>query len=148
MEAAQASRVRLEIWCIVLRHDIYILYLSRARKCRNKKCRALRQPHPSPGSIVRLFQDGLVEIYPQRGTYVSLINLAHVDEGRFVRSIRESDRTEACGKLTKDDSCLESIWHSKKSAGTIRVTSRCCPLMIGFMLRCFTSVGASAPGRW
>lgn len=51
-----------------------------------------------------LLQDELVEIYPQRGTYVSLINLKHLEEGRFVRELLEKAVIrEAAGCLSKDD---------------------------------------------
>lgn len=54
--------------------------------------------------FVHLFQDGLVEIYPQRGTYVSLINLRHLEEGRFVRELVEKAVIrEAVGRLSKHD---------------------------------------------
>ena len=36
-------------------------------------------------SFVRLAQEGLLEVYPQRGTYVSLIQLHLVEEARFMR---------------------------------------------------------------
>lgn len=54
--------------------------------------------------FVHLYQDGLVEIYPQRGTYVSLINLKNLEEGRWVRELTEKAVIEeAAGQLTKDD---------------------------------------------
>ncbi|HHT90664.1 MAG: GntR family transcriptional regulator [Bacillota bacterium] len=54
--------------------------------------------------FVQLLQDELVEIYPQRGTYVSLINLKHLEEGRFVRELVEKVVIrEAAGRLSKDD---------------------------------------------
>lgn len=54
--------------------------------------------------FVRLYQDQLVEIYPQRGTYVSLINLNHLEEGRFARETLEKAVIEkACGNLSKND---------------------------------------------
>ncbi len=54
--------------------------------------------------FVRLFQEELVEIYPQRGTYVSLINLRHLEEGRFVRETMEKAVIrEAAGELSKSD---------------------------------------------
>jgi DNA-binding GntR family transcriptional regulator len=40
---------------------------------------------PVRESFVRLSQEGLVEIYPQRGTVVSLIDLELVEEARFMR---------------------------------------------------------------
>lgn len=51
-----------------------------------------------------LMQDGLVEIYPQRGTYVSLINLEYLEEGRYVRELVETAViSEAAGRLSEDD---------------------------------------------
>ena len=40
---------------------------------------------PVRESFVRLSQEGLLEIYPQRGTFVSLIDLDLVEEARFMR---------------------------------------------------------------
>lgn len=40
---------------------------------------------PVRESFVRLAQEGLLEVYPQRGTYVSLIQLDLVEEARFMR---------------------------------------------------------------
>ncbi|NMB19951.1 MAG: GntR family transcriptional regulator [Firmicutes bacterium] len=54
--------------------------------------------------FVHLLQDGLVDIYPQRGTYVSLIDLKGLEEGRFVRELLETAVIqEAAGRLGKDD---------------------------------------------
>jgi len=40
---------------------------------------------PIRESFVRLSQEGLVQVIPQKGTFVSLINTALVDEARFMR---------------------------------------------------------------
>src|SRR5262249_9041063 len=40
---------------------------------------------PVRESFVRLSQEGLLDIYPQRGTVVSLIDLELVEEARFMR---------------------------------------------------------------
>ncbi|MBW7460606.1 GntR family transcriptional regulator, partial [Paenibacillus sepulcri] len=40
---------------------------------------------PIRESFVRLAQEGLLEILPQRGTFVSLIDLELVEEARFMR---------------------------------------------------------------
>lgn len=40
---------------------------------------------PVRESFVRLSQEGLLDIYPQRGTVVSLIDLELVEEARFIR---------------------------------------------------------------
>ena len=54
--------------------------------------------------FVHLQQDGLVDVYPQRGTYVSLINLKTMEVGRWVREIMEKAVIEeAAGHLTEED---------------------------------------------
>ncbi|MDD9267339.1 GntR family transcriptional regulator [Paenibacillus sp. GCM10023248] len=40
---------------------------------------------PVRESFVQLSQEGLLDIYPQRGTFVSLIDLELVEEARFIR---------------------------------------------------------------
>ena len=40
---------------------------------------------PVRDSFVRLAQEGLLEVYPQRGSYVSLIDIDLVEEARFMR---------------------------------------------------------------
>lgn len=52
--------------------------------------KAWRQPHPVRESFVRLAQEGLLEIFPQRGTNVSLIDLELVEEARFMREQLET----------------------------------------------------------
>ncbi len=54
--------------------------------------------------FMHLERDGLVEVLPQRGTYVSLINLQHLEEGRFVRELLErAVIQEAAGTLSRED---------------------------------------------
>lgn len=45
---------------------------------------------PVRESFLRLAQEGLVQVLPQRGTFVSLIDTALVDEARFMREHLES----------------------------------------------------------
>ncbi|NIK80209.1 DNA-binding GntR family transcriptional regulator [Paenibacillus castaneae] len=45
---------------------------------------------PVRESFLRLAQEGLVQVLPQRGTFVSLIDTALVEEGRFMREQLES----------------------------------------------------------
>jgi len=40
---------------------------------------------PVREAFVRLSQEGLISIYPQKGTFVSLIDLSSVEEARFMR---------------------------------------------------------------
>jgi DNA-binding GntR family transcriptional regulator len=52
---------------------------------------------PVGEALIQLSKEELVEIYPQKGTIVSLINLAHVDEGKFIRqSLEEAVIRIAC----------------------------------------------------
>jgi GntR family transcriptional regulator, rspAB operon transcriptional repressor len=44
---------------------------------------------PVREAIVRLVDDGLIEVWPQRGTFVSRISLKAVERARFVRSALE-----------------------------------------------------------
>lgn len=44
---------------------------------------------PVGEALIQLSKEELVEIYPQKGTVVSLINLSHVYEGKFIRQSLE-----------------------------------------------------------
>ena len=44
---------------------------------------------PVREAFVRLAQEELLEVYPQRGTFISLIDLDHVEEVRFIRELLE-----------------------------------------------------------
>ncbi|WP_299090736.1 GntR family transcriptional regulator [uncultured Metabacillus sp.] len=59
---------------------------------------------PVRESFLKLSQEELLEIYPQRGTFVSRIDLAHVEESRFVReNIEKAIVRLACEKLSEDE---------------------------------------------
>lgn len=52
---------------------------------------------PVREAFVRLSQEGLLNIYPQKGTVVSLIDLGAVEEGRFLREhLERAVVKEAC----------------------------------------------------
>ncbi len=40
---------------------------------------------PVREALIKLSQEDLLDIYPQKGTVVSLIDLSHVEEARFIR---------------------------------------------------------------
>lgn len=44
---------------------------------------------PVREAFVKLAQEELLEVYPQRGTFISLIDLEHVEEVRFIRELLE-----------------------------------------------------------
>jgi len=52
---------------------------------------------PVRETFIRLAQEGLLDVYPQKGTYVSLVDEQRVDEGRFMRLCLEGRTVElAC----------------------------------------------------
>ena len=58
---------------------------------------------PVRESFMRLAQEGLLEIYPQRGTFVSLIDPVLVEEARFMREQLERAVIRlACGSFPDD----------------------------------------------
>lgn len=61
---------------------------------------------PVRESFLKLSEEELVEIYPQRGTIVSLIDLEHVEEARFVRENIE----KAIVKVTCEDFSEEYLF--------------------------------------
>ena len=44
---------------------------------------------PVREALIRLVHEKLIDVFPQRGTYVSLIDLHHVEESKFVRETLE-----------------------------------------------------------
>lgn len=71
----------------------------------NKICAAIGASRtPVRDAILRLSEEGLVEVYPQRGSNVAPINLSRVYEGHFVRRALElAVVREAAKKWTKKD---------------------------------------------
>lgn len=58
---------------------------------------------PIREAILRLAQEKLVDIFPQKGTYVSLIDLDHVAESRFIRETLEREVLRRACKHFPDD---------------------------------------------
>jgi DNA-binding GntR family transcriptional regulator len=59
---------------------------------------------PVREALIELNKLKLVEIYPQRGSFISLIDSQLVEEARYVRLILEKSMVEmACDVATKDD---------------------------------------------
>ena len=71
----------------------------------NKICAVIGASRtPVRDAILRLSEEGLVEVYPQRGSNVAPINLSRVYEGHFVRrSLELAVIREAAKKWTKAD---------------------------------------------
>ncbi|NLM41120.1 MAG: GntR family transcriptional regulator [Firmicutes bacterium] len=104
-----------------LRHSILHLHLKPGTKMSEQEISEEFKVSRTPVRevFVHLHQDGLVEIYPQRGTYVSLINLESMEEGRWVREIVETAVVEeAAGRLSDD--------HIRELEYNLAAQEQCC----------------------
>ena len=58
---------------------------------------------PVRETFIRLAQEGLLDVYPQKGTYVSLVDEQLVEEGRFMRLCLEGRTVElACEEFSSE----------------------------------------------
>ena len=59
---------------------------------------------PIREAIIRLVHEKLIDVFPQRGTYVSLIDIHHVEESKFIRETLERRVMQiACVDFRQDD---------------------------------------------
>lgn len=82
-----------------LREEIINLYLEPGTSISEKELSEKYSVSRTPvrEALVRLAQEGLVNIYPQKGTVVSLIDLYAVEDGRFLREhLERAVVREAC----------------------------------------------------
>lgn len=75
---------------------------------------------PVRESFVQLSQEGLLDIYPQRGTVVSLIDLERVEEARFIREQLE----RAVIALACESFPLESLQQLRSNLAYQQVSMR------------------------
>mgnify|MGYP000849543541 CR=1 FL=1 len=77
----------------VLLHNILIMELEPGIQIQESEICDLFKLSRTPvrEALLELAQLRLIDIYPQKGTYISLIDLNLVDDGRYLRSILESD---------------------------------------------------------
>lgn len=70
-----------------LKEEIISLKLKPGEKISEQEVSDLLQVSRSPvrETFIRLAGEELLDIRPQRGTFISKINLSHVEEGRFIR---------------------------------------------------------------
>ncbi len=59
-------------------------------------------------AVTRLAEDGLIEIFPQRGTYVAPIKMRHVREAQFARSALEVALAEEAARHWDDQHSAEA----------------------------------------
>lgn len=72
---------------------------------------------PLREAIARLMDLGLVEVYPQVGTQVSLIRMSDVEEARFIReSLELAAFEEACASPARDVSALRELLERQEAA--------------------------------
>ncbi|WP_297421629.1 GntR family transcriptional regulator [Clostridium sp.] len=89
-----------------LREEIINLYLEPGTSISEKELSEKYSVSRTPvrEALVRLAQEGLVHIYPQRGTIVSLIDLSAVEEGRFLREhLERAVIKEACKEFSQEN---------------------------------------------
>ena len=58
---------------------------------------------PVSGAVARLAADGLVDVHPQAGTYVSRISMAEIREGAFIREALELAAIEHVARRVTDE---------------------------------------------
>lgn len=96
----------------VLKENIISLELEPGRSISEKEISELLSVSRTPvrEAFVKLAQEELLEIYPQKGTTISLIDLKHVEEARFVREhLERAVVKEACLNFSNEYTCeLES----------------------------------------
>ena len=64
---------------------------------------------PVRESMIRLAQDNLIETFPQKGTYVSRINLKYVEEGWFARITMEKAIVKLVCENYASDELINSL---------------------------------------
>jgi len=85
-----------------LKENIVRLTLKPGQSISEKEISEMLEVSRTPvrEAFVKLVQEELLEVYPQRGTFVSLIDLNHVEEVRFIRELLE----RASAKLAAENS--------------------------------------------
>ncbi len=88
-----------------LKKQIMELKLEPGRFISEKEIMEMLQVSRTPirEALVQLAQEGLIETIPQKGSFISPIDLGHVEESRFIRETLEAAVVrEACGKLNAE----------------------------------------------
>jgi DNA-binding GntR family transcriptional regulator len=81
---------------------------------------------PVREAFIRLAEDGLINITPQKRSIVSRIDLEQADEARFIRlAVEKAVLREACGKLAPSDlEALETNLRAQESCCTEKAFHR------------------------
>lgn len=93
----------------VLRESLISLKLEPGRSISEKEISELLQVSRTPvrEAFVKLSQEELLEVYPQRGTFVSLIDLNHVEEARFIREHLERATVRVASETFSKDNVFK-----------------------------------------
>lgn len=89
-----------------LREQIVMLKLQPGRRISENEMSVFLSISRTPirEAFVRLKEDKLLEVYPQKGTFVSLIDLNYVEEARFIREhLERAIVREACKNFNPAD---------------------------------------------
>lgn len=89
----------------VLRENIISLELEPGRTISEKEVSESLKVSRTPvrEAFVKLTQEELLDVYPQSGTFISLIDMYHVEEARFIREHLERAAVRvACQNFSKD----------------------------------------------
>lgn len=75
----------------VLKHNIINMHLVPGQNISEKEMADVLNVSRTPvrEGFIKLSQEELLDIYPQKGTYISMIDLNHVEESRFMRASLE-----------------------------------------------------------
>ncbi|ADQ14347.1 GntR family transcriptional regulator [Halanaerobium hydrogeniformans] len=90
----------------ILKKNILELRLKPGTNLRKEEIAETLQVSRTPirEAFLKLAEEALIDVYPQRGTYVSYIALDNVEEAKFMRQTLETAIVKlACDLLTEDD---------------------------------------------
>jgi len=103
----------------VLRHNVINLNLEPGQVISENEIAEMLGVSRTPvrEAFIELSRASIVEIYPQKGTYISLIDKEIVEESRFMRCVLEKAVAElSCDVLSEDDRiALEENVHLQES---------------------------------
>lgn len=106
----KSSVTSSDIYIDLLEKIIALDYLPGERLSENELCDKYGTTrHAVRGALAVLKEKGLVDVVPQRGTYVSLINLEMIDDILFLRSAVEQETLHAIFKKHDNSELLTQL---------------------------------------
>jgi GntR family transcriptional regulator, rspAB operon transcriptional repressor len=90
MERMPQDSTREYVYRMIRTHIMDLKYAPGTTVSENEIAESLNISRtPIREAIIRLVHENLIDVFPQRGTYVSLINIRHVEESKFIRETLE-----------------------------------------------------------